>query len=228
MEKILHDADVQEKAMSWSTLGYEASLEDVSEWTIKRAMGRLDYHKCVACRKAWVNRYIARECVNYANLMVSRYPNKTDWRHIRFSDEVHFSLGPQGKLLIIRKPGERYCSNCIQEVNEKDPKEETEKKRVHAWGACGYNFKSDLTFYTIPTNTNGKITMKVYRDEILEGVVKPWLRRGDYFVLEEDRDSSHGIGGSDRSIVKQWKKKNGLHHYFNCSTSPDLAPIENC
>jgi hypothetical protein len=31
----------------------------------------------------------------------------------RFSDEIHFSLGPQGKLMIIRRPGERYCEKCI-------------------------------------------------------------------------------------------------------------------
>jgi hypothetical protein len=51
--------------MTWETLGYEAGLEDVSEHTIKRAMGRLDYRKCVACRKAWVSRKLASEQVEY-------------------------------------------------------------------------------------------------------------------------------------------------------------------
>ena len=30
-----------------------------------------------------------------------------DWKKVRFSDEVHFGRGPQRKLRIIRKPGER-------------------------------------------------------------------------------------------------------------------------
>jgi hypothetical protein len=35
-------------------------------------------------------------------------------------------------------------------------------KRVHAWAAVGHNFKSDLIFYEISSNTNGKITQRGY------------------------------------------------------------------
>ena len=49
---------------------------------------------------------------------------------------------------------------------------------------------------------------------------------GNEFVLEEDGDSSHGPGHSN--IVRTWKDMHGLKHYFNCSNSPDLSPIENC
>ena len=73
---------------------------------------------------------------------------------------------------------------------------------------------------------------RVYIDSILEHVVKPWLsdvKRGriDPFVLEEDGDSGHG-GGSKRNPVRVWKEENGLKSYFNCPSSPDLSPIENC
>jgi hypothetical protein len=37
-------------------------------------------------------------------------------------------------------------------------------KRVHAWAAVGHNFKSDLIFYEISSNTNGKITQRGYID----------------------------------------------------------------
>lgn len=66
----------------------------------------------------------------------------------------------------------------------------------------------------------------MYRDDILEAIVKPWLERGDDFVLEEDNDS--GYGTSKSNIVRTWKRKNGLESYFNCPQSPDLSPIENC
>ncbi len=46
--------------------------------------------------------------------MLERYPNPEDWDHVRFSDEVHFGWGPQGKLRVIRKPGQRYCFDCVQ------------------------------------------------------------------------------------------------------------------
>jgi hypothetical protein len=59
--------------------------------------------------------------------------------------------------------------------------------------------------------------------------VKPWLQRGDDFVLKENNDSSHGGGASKRGNIGQtWKKNNNLEHYFNCAHPPDLAPIENC
>ena len=78
----------------------------------------------------------------------------------------------------------------------------------------------------MPGNSNGKMTHQVYINSILEPVVKPWLERGDDFVLEEDGDSGHGTGRT-RNPVKKWKEDHRLEHYFNCSSSPDLAPIEN-
>jgi hypothetical protein len=157
--------------------------------------------------------------------MLERYPEPSDWYRIRFSDEVHWVIGPQGSIYIIRRPGERYCSDCIQQRDERSD-EEKARRRVHAWAAVGYNFKSELTFYDVPSNNNGKMTQRVYNDQILKPVVKPWLERGDDFALEEDGDSGHGPGKSN--IVQQWKDQHKLEHYFNCHSSPDLAPIENC
>ena len=73
------------------------------------------------------------------------------------------------------------------------------------------------------------MSLQVYRDEILEKVVGPWLQNGDAFVLEEDGDSGHRGGNSKRgNIVKEWKKAHGLKYFFNTPGSPDLSPIENC
>jgi len=228
MEDILAEGDVQDKAMSWKTLGIEAGIKEASERTIQRALGRLDYHKCVACRRSWVSTGVRQRRVEYAKEMLSKYPRPEDWLHVRFSDEVHFGLGPQGKLMIIRRPGERYCHNCIQEENEP---QEKERKKLHAWAAVGYDFKSPLVWYDIPTNTNGKMTKKVYEEEILEKHVKQWLVNGDDFVLEEDQDSGHGIGPNHRNShkcpIQRWKQAHGLKAYFNASSSLDLAPIEN-
>ncbi|KAF1936658.1 hypothetical protein EJ02DRAFT_479649 [Clathrospora elynae] len=128
-------------------------------------------------------------------------------------------------MKIIRKPGERYCSDCIQETTNQDHEKEFE--RSYSWAAVGHDFKSDMYFYKVPGNKNGKLLLKVYHNQILEPIVKPWLERRDSFILEEDNDSRHG-GGSSSNIVAAWKRKYGLDSYFNCSNSPDLAPIENC
>ena len=152
--------------------------------------------------------------------MKERYPKAHDWWHVRFSDETHFGLGPMGKLMIIRKPGERYCLNCIQETRQPDRhRGSPEAQKAHAWAAIGHNFKSDLIFYDVPGNTNGKMKADFYVNSILEPIVKPWILYHPSFVLEEDRDSGHGIAKSNTPatlLVKGWKEKNHLHSYFNC------------
>jgi hypothetical protein len=71
------------------------------------------------------------------------------------------------------------------------------------------------------------MTQRVYINSILDPVVKPWILAGHDFALEEDGDSGHGPAHNG-NIVRQWKTQNGLESYFNCASSPDLAPIENC
>lgn len=127
----------------------------------------------------------------------------------------------QHQLRIIRRPGERYCVECIQ---HKETPKEKDKKRFDCWAAVGYYFKSDLVFYDLPGNTNGKMSLKVYRDQILEPVGKPWLFEGKDFVLEEDSDSGDGKA-QNRNIVRVWKSENNLEYFFNYASSPDLSPL---
>ena len=74
---------------------------------------------------------------------------------MRFSDEMHSGYGPEHTLYIIRRPKERYCPDCIQHAPEPD---ENDVKRQHSWAAAGYNFKSQIVFYEVPTNSNGKMS----------------------------------------------------------------------
>lgn len=149
------------------------------------------------------------------------------------------TFGSAMSVTTASNPKTRYVSyaslvkdNCIQECDPKgEENKKGEQKRQHTWASAGWDFKSDLIYYNVPGNSNGKMSHLVYRDVILEPVVKPWLqdvRRGliDPFVLEEDGDSGHG-GGSKRNPVRDWKEENGLTSYFNCPSSPELSPIEN-
>ncbi len=103
-------------------------------------------------------------------MMLNRYPTPRHWHHVRTSDEVHYGYDAQDPLRIICKPGEHYCPDCIQREEDSS---ESEKKKVHAWTAVEYNFKSDIVFYNISCNRNGKMTHKDYINQILEPVVKP-------------------------------------------------------
>ena len=60
-------------------------------------------------------------------------------------------------------------------AQHRDPPSKKDRKRKHCWAAVGYNFKSDIIFYDVPNNSNGKMTHQVHINFILEPVVKPWL-----------------------------------------------------
>ena len=78
-------------------MGYEVGLE-CSGRTIQRVMGKMNYHKCIASRKGWVSASTAKRRFEWAIVIKERYPDDDeDWFSVRFSDEVHYSYGPQGK-----------------------------------------------------------------------------------------------------------------------------------
>lgn len=222
MERILQEEGIEGWALTWAQLGYEVGLE-CSYRTIQRTMGSMDYRKCIACQKGWVSDKSAKKRVEWCQRMLESYRTSQSWYRVRFSDEVHYGYEVQDPLHIIQKPGERYCPDYIQ--REEGPKE-TEKKKVHAWAAAGYGFKSAIHFYNIHSNINGKMTLQDYWDQILEPIVKPWIQEGQDFVLEEDGDSGHNLSKSN--IVRKWKELNDLKSYFNSAGSPDLSSIENC
>lgn len=78
-------------------LGYELWLE-CSGRTIRKAMGAMEYYKCITCRRGWVSekkkKKTRKDRLGYATIMLQRYPNPQDWYRVRFSDEVHFGYGP--------------------------------------------------------------------------------------------------------------------------------------
>lgn len=180
-------------------------------------MGQHGYRCCVACARSWVAPSVATNRVNFAKKMLKKYPLPSDWYNVRFSDEVHLGYGPQARVWVTQKPGEVNCPSCTQ---EKRPVKAKDKKKVHAWGVVGYDYKSRL--YRYNTNTsNGKMTQVVYLN-LLKQELADWPA---HWALEEDGDSGHGK--SANNPVRKWKEAQGLKYYFNCTYSPDLAPIEN-
>ena len=148
---------------------------------------------------------------------------------MRFSDESHDDYDDVDRIYVIRKSDMRACSSCIQHTVF-ELEEERDRKRKHFWAAVDYNFKSPLVFYDVSDNKNDKMSLQVYRDSILESVVKSWIehaRVNKYsFTLEENDDSKHDTRKSN--ICRTWKRENDLNYYFNCSDSSDLVSIENC
>jgi hypothetical protein len=111
MEDYLENADIRERAVTWQNLAEQCGIQrdpPISGRTIQRAMGSLDYHKCIACDKAWVAPDVRADRRSFAREQLTERPTVHEWKNVRWSDEVHFGLGPQRKLRIIRRPGERH------------------------------------------------------------------------------------------------------------------------
>ncbi len=100
------------------------------------------------------------------------------------------------------------------------------EKRFHCLAGIRYKFKSNIIFYNVPGNTNGKMSLQVYIDQILEPVIKLLLLKKQDFV-KEDGDIRH-CKANNRKIVRKWKEENNLDYFFNFAFSTNLSPIENC
>lgn len=227
VEDKLEEHTTWARSMSWDQLA-EETVSHVSGRTLKRHMQVMGYHKCIACSRQWIHDDIAKERKDICQIWLDKRPLPTDWHNVRFSDEVHYGRGLKEKPLIIRKPGERYCKDCIYRPHLPEDDIDQKSKRYHSWAAAGFKFKSDMVIYDTG-NAYGKMNQKTYINQILEPIIKPWtekayLRKYPDWLLEEDRDSSH----TAKDVVK-WKKQNKIEdrYYLNLPHSPDIAPIEN-
>ena len=90
---------IEARSYTWEEWGFETGLE-CSARTVQRAMGTMVYHKCIVCRRVWVNEKTVKDRMNWASFMLERFLQPKYWCRVRFSDEVHFG-GLQDKLNII-------------------------------------------------------------------------------------------------------------------------------
>jgi len=69
MEMILENEGIEARGLTWEQLGTEVGL-DVSGCTVRRALGTLEYYKCIACKKGWVNEQTAEKRVYHVRIML--------------------------------------------------------------------------------------------------------------------------------------------------------------
>ena len=67
MERISETEGIEARSYTWEQLGFEVGLE-CSGRTVQKAMGTMDYHKCIACRRGWVNQKTAKDRTNWASV----------------------------------------------------------------------------------------------------------------------------------------------------------------
>jgi hypothetical protein len=235
VELFLESNGFEGHELSWSELIYQFGFE-VHPDTLRRRMAKRLVFTFVAVTKPFLDENLAELRLQWAKDMLAKYPKPEDWRHVRFSDEIHFGWGPEGRKLIIRPRGSAWRGHpdCIHRKETKSKDNPDDSKRLHFWAAVGYNFKSPLVPYQVPSNQNGKMTHQVYIESILEPIVSQWCLEDGLWCLEEDNDSGHGLRSKDNPVEK-WKQAHGMskspsarfRYYPNCPQSPDFAIIED-
>ncbi|KAJ3475623.1 hypothetical protein NLG97_g9394 [Lecanicillium saksenae] len=214
--------------------------------TMRRAMGTLAYRRCLKCEQTWVNPRQRATRVEYAKVRLGQLPEVEDWKRVRFSGVLHFGFGLNGKVRLLPRPGEKYsCPACQMELDQQ-PQHilsgwDHDVRRVHAWAAIGYGFRSELVFYDEQTGgkSMGIVTPAIYQDVILDQHVQSWPV-GEHVTTNADGDevrrpkvvweedcNPHAAGGNtiDRS-AEAWKDERRLHRHKGCPEAPDLCLLD--
>ncbi|KAJ4153707.1 hypothetical protein LMH87_010181 [Akanthomyces muscarius] len=213
--------------------------------TMRRAMGTLLYRRCLRCEDTWVNPRHKAARLEYAKAKLEALPDAEDWKRVRFSGELHFGFGLDGRMRLLPRPGEKYaCPSCQMQTEEQQQKEHSPSdwdrdiRRVHAWAAVGQGYRSELVFYDEQTGAKslGLMTPAAYRDVVLEQHVQSWpvgettadeAEAEEVLVAWEEDYDPHAAGGNaiDKA-AEAWKDARRLRRHRGCADAPDLCPLD--
>ena len=203
-------------------LGIEASPQ-----TIRRALRKASFRRCIACPKplvSWINR---RKRLQWAREHL--HWRLEDWLRVIFTDESSFETGQRSRIFVGRRSGERYCPDCINKFKHSG------RLSVMVWGGICGDQTSDLIHFkkTIRVLKRGKnkgtprlgLTAMDYINQILQPNILPWYRelkkRGYRPIFMQDGASIHGA-----KEVQLWLRQNAIETMIWPPSSPDLNPDE--
>jgi transposase len=226
IEELYDEHPEEAPDLPWVQQLMESSVDkEACSKTISRSMRETrGIYKRIGEVKGWTSPADRDQICAHCRTMLEQYDER-DFLLFRYTDECRFGWKQQriGRLHISRRKGERNEPRNIREAPP--PEDEVHDDRVHTWGGVGLDFKSDLIRY-YASNKNGKMSQRIYVDQILEPHVSRWLEEGRGWILFEDNDSGHG-GRSGSNIVRSWKEDNELKYIFNAPRAPWLNIIEN-
>ncbi|SLM41520.1 hypothetical protein LPUS_12583 [Lasallia pustulata] len=160
---------------SWKVIAKEVGIEGHCTQVLRTAMQDLGWHSRRALKKTKLSE-AQRKMRLEAWKEVYCHWRDHHFKLVRYSDEKHFGEEYTGPMWVKRKPGTREdpCNIIYDEEKKRKRRESGKQVSRDRWG---------------------KINQEQYTELILKGEVATWKHR-DQWVLEEDRDSGHGVHGT--------------------------------
>ena len=169
-------------------LNIKASVE-----TIRKALRKAGFRRCVACPKplvSWENR---KKRLKWAKAHL--HWTVEDWHRIIFTDESTFETGQRAKTWVTRRPGERYCPDCMIKFKHSG------QQSVMVWGGiCGDQASELIEFRaTLKRNRKGEMKTSISSTDYINQILEPWVEgwykalaaQGRRPILMEDGASIH-------------------------------------
>lgn len=72
------------------------------------------YYSYLTYTKPYVDRKLAENRKAFIKEIKAKYPKLEDWHRIRFSNECHWTYGPEENIRILRKKGTRIYLDYIR------------------------------------------------------------------------------------------------------------------
>jgi hypothetical protein len=202
------------RTLSLIQLGKACGIEQ-SESTIRRALAKQGYHRCVACPRPFINRKQQKRRLQFARSHI-------DWildvlKRVIWTDECSFETGRRGRIWVTRLASERFCPDCVRSVYRSG------HVSFMVWGAIGWGYKSPLVFMS--KSTGKGINSKDYRDQVLIPVLTPAMAEVNEFdehpILMEDGAKIHAGNAKKYRLQQGWETLSPWP-----PSSPDFNPIE--
>lgn len=135
------------------------------------------------------------------------------WRPVLFTDESRFCVsGNDRRQRIWREQGRRYNDAFFHEYDRFGG------QSVMVWAGISLDGRTDLHVFE-----RGAITARVYRDDIVRDIVRPFaVAVGPDFLLMDDNAPIHRA-----RIVSAYEEDEGIVRMDWPARSPDLNPIEH-
>lgn len=136
---------------------------------------------------------------------------RADWANVLFVDESRVKLrGPDGRVRIYRRRGERYRPDCIVEADRFGG------GSIMVWAGISMHSKTNIV------RVNGNLNARKYQDDIIRPMIAPLVAQNRGMILAQDNAPCHAARGTQDVL-----RAHNIRTLQMPAKSPDVNPIEH-